>query len=58
MGPFLISLFAALGAGAWAYSYLQQRTGYGNSKNAILGGGLVAVGVFIIFYLTMRLFQL
>lgn len=57
MGPFIISLFVALGAGTWIYSQLQQRTGYGNSQ-AIIGAALAAAGIFTIVYLTMRLFGL
>jgi hypothetical protein len=56
MGPFLTSLFVALGAGTWIYSRLQQHTGYGNSHSAIVGAGLSAAGIFAVLYLTMRLF--
>lgn len=56
MGPFLTSLFVAVGAGTWIYTRLQQRTGYGNSQNAIVGAGLAAAGLFLVMYLTLRLF--
>lgn len=56
MGPFLTSLFVAIGGGTWIYSRLQQHTGYGNSRNAILGAVLSALGIFTVLYLTARLF--
>lgn len=58
MGPFLTSLLVAIGGGTWIYSRLQQRTGYGNSRSAIIGAGLAALGIFMVIYLTMRLFNL
>ena len=57
MGPFLTSLVIAIGGGTWIYSRLQQRTGYGNNRSAIIGAALAAVGIFTVLYLTMRLFN-
>jgi len=56
MGPFLTSLFVALGGGTWIYTRLQQHTGYGNSRSAIVGATLSALGIFAVLYLTARLF--
>jgi len=56
MGPFLTSLLIALGSATWIYSRLQQHTGYGNSRNAIVGAVLSALGIFMVLYLTARLF--
>ena len=56
MGPFFTSLFVSVGAGTWIYSRLQQHTGYGNSRSAIVGAGLSALGIFVVIYLTARLF--
>ena len=56
MGPFLTSLLLSVGAATWVYTKLQQRTGYGNSRNAIIGATLVGLLLFSVVYLTLRLF--
>lgn len=50
MGPGLVALFAALGAGGWTYSKLQQRSGYGNSQSALTGTAIVAIITFIVVF--------
>lgn len=56
MGPFLTSLLLSVGAATWVYTKLQQRTGYGNSRNAIIGAALMGLLLFSVVYLTLRLF--
>ncbi len=56
MGPFLTSFFIAVGAGAWIFVRLQQRTGYGNNKSALIGTVIAAAGIFFVIYLTLKLF--
>ncbi len=58
MGPFFTALLLAAGGGTWVYSRLQQTTGYGNSRSAVIGAGVSAVGIFLVTYLTARLFGL
>ncbi|QQS20237.1 hypothetical protein IPL85_02190 [Candidatus Saccharibacteria bacterium] len=54
MNPVLIAFIFALGAGTWAYTKLQQRTGYGNSKTA-LKGAAVTGGIAFVVVLTVAL---
>ena len=58
MGAFLTAFLLAIGGGTWIFTRLQQRTGYGNSRNAIIGAAIAAAGIFLLVYLTMRLFNL
>ena len=46
----LVSFLVALGVATWIFTKLQQRTGYGNSTNAYIGGGVVFIIVFIILF--------
>jgi hypothetical protein len=56
MGPFFTSSLLAIGAGVWVFTKLQNRTGYGNSRGAILGAVVTGLGIFLVVYLTLRLF--
>ena len=56
MGPFFTAFLLAVGGGTWLYTRLQQRTGYGNSKNAVIGAAIAAFGIFLFVYLSLRLF--
>ncbi len=58
MGAFFTALLLAVGVGTWIFTKLQQRTGYGNSRGALIGAGIAAFGVFLLVYLTARLFNL
>ncbi|HET7320065.1 MAG TPA: hypothetical protein VFI84_00590 [Candidatus Saccharimonadales bacterium] len=44
-----ISLFAAAGVAAWAYSVLGRRVGYGNSQSVWMLVGAAFVFVFLFF---------
>lgn len=57
MTPFLISAFIALGAGAWIYTKLQQKTGYGNTRLTWTGTTLFTVAIFAVIYVTLKLFM-
>lgn len=56
MGPFFTAFLLAVGGGTWTYTKLQQHTGYGNSKNAVIGAAVAALGLFLFVYLSLRLF--
>lgn len=56
MTPFLIAFFIALGAGAWIFTKLQQKTGYGNVRATWTGTIISVVAVFVVVYITLRLF--
>lgn len=56
MTPFLIASFIALGAGAWIYTKLQRKTGYGNSKTAWTGTIISVVAIFTVVYITLKIF--
>jgi hypothetical protein len=57
MTPFLIALFIAAGAGAWIFTRLQQRAGYGNGRTTWTGTIISAAAIFAVVYLTLRLFM-
>jgi len=57
MSPFLIAFFIALGAGAWIFAKLQQKTGYGNGRTTWTGTIISIVAIFTVVYITLRLFQ-
>jgi hypothetical protein len=46
MSKYLIALIAAIGAGGWAYSKIQRRTG-GNTQTSLLMAGVAGVIVFL-----------
>jgi hypothetical protein len=46
----------ALGAGTWVFTKLQNRNGYGNSKNALIGAAIVSVLVLFVIYSLARMF--
>ncbi len=56
MGPFFTAFLLGVGGGTWLYTKLQQRTGYGNNKNALIGATVAALGLFLLVYLSLRLF--
>lgn len=56
MGPFLTSLFLAIGTSVWIFSKLQQNTGNGNSRNALIGATVVGIVLYGVVYVTLRLF--
>lgn len=50
MMPFYVALVFAIGVGAWSYTKLQQRTGYGNSTAALKGAAVVAIISFVVVF--------
>lgn len=56
MTPFLIAFFIALGAGAWVFTKLQQKTGYGNARTTWTGTIISVVAIFLVVYVTLGLF--
>lgn len=57
MTPFLIATFISLGAGAWIFTKLQQKTGYGNGRTAWTGTILSVIAIFLFIYLTLKIFM-
>lgn len=55
MSAWIIALMTAVGVSAWAYSKLQQRTGYGNSRNALIGAATTGVITFIVLYMLAKM---
>lgn len=55
MSPWIIALMLSVGASAWIFSKLQQRTGYGNNKAALIGTVTAGIVIFIIVYMTAKL---
>jgi hypothetical protein len=51
---FLYSLFFGAGVGAFAYSRMGRRVGYGNSANVWLIVGVVFVLTAIVFYTILK----
>ena len=50
MSAGFIAFIAALGCSAWVFAKLQNRTGYGNNKSAIIGAALVFVIAFVVVF--------
>lgn len=50
MSAAMVALFLGLGSGAWIYSRIYGRTG-GNSKSALLTGGLCGAAIFLISFI-------
>jgi hypothetical protein len=48
MSAALLALMMAAGSSVWVYTKLQDRTGYGNNKNAAIGAAAVFALLFII----------
>lgn len=56
MGPLFTASLLAIGTGTWIFTKLQNKTGYGNSQSAIVGAVVSGLLVFLVVYLTLRLF--
>jgi hypothetical protein len=54
MSPVFVALLFAVGVATWVYTKLQQRTGYGNSKDAFKGAA-IAGGIAFVVLLTIGL---
>ena len=54
MSPVFVALLLAIGVATWVYTKLQQRTGYGNSKDAFKGAA-IAGGIAFVVLLTLGL---
>lgn len=55
MSAALVALLASVSIATWAYTKMQNHTGYGNSKNAIAGSAVVFVLAFLIVFSLARL---
>ena len=50
MSAGILAFIVALSTSVWAFTKLQNRTGYGNNQNAIRGAIVVFVLVFIVVF--------
>lgn len=50
MSAGVVALLASISISVWAFTKLQQRTGYGNDKTAVKGAAVVFVIVFIVVF--------
>jgi len=46
----LVALLVSLGGATWVYTKLQNKTGYGNNRSAIIGSAVVFVIAFIVVF--------
>jgi uncharacterized membrane protein SpoIIM required for sporulation len=46
----LLALLIAGGSSVWIFTKLQNRTGYGNNQNAIIGAAVVFVLLFVVVF--------
>lgn len=46
----LLALIASASASVWVFKKLQNRTGYGNSKNAMIGAAVVLGFGFVVVF--------
>lgn len=56
MGPVLTSFLLALGACAWLYPKIYNRSGADNTKQTLTATAAVGVGLFIVILLFINLF--
>lgn len=54
MSAWIIALMASVGITTWAYSKLQQRTGYGNPRDAFIGAVTTGIIAFIVLYMLAK----
>ncbi len=50
MKAFLVAFLVAISSATWIYTKLQQKTGYGNSTNAIKGAVISGVIIFFVVF--------
>lgn len=50
MSAALVALLVSLGGATWVYTKLQNKTGYGNNRSAIIGAAVVFVIAFIVVF--------
>lgn len=50
MSAALVALLVSLGGATWVYTKLQNKTGYGNNRSAIIGSAVVFVIAFIVVF--------
>lgn len=55
MGPFWTALLFSVGAATWIYTKLSARSGYGNTKNALIGAAIAGLLLFIVVYSIARM---
>lgn len=56
MSAALLALLIAGGGSVWIYTKLQNHTGYGNSKNAVIGALVTFAVGFIVIFTLARMF--
>jgi hypothetical protein len=49
MSPFLVSFLFTAGAATWIYTKLQRYSG-NNTQQSLIGAGVSAIFIFIVFY--------
>jgi len=47
---FVIALVFALGGGTWIFAMVQRQAGEGNSRSALIAGGVAFVMIFIVVF--------
>jgi hypothetical protein len=55
VNAFVVAFIFSLGAGAWIYSKVAQRTGYGNNQSALMVTGIAFVLIFFVVFITARM---
>jgi hypothetical protein len=55
VSAFFVALLASIGLSTWAYTKLQNKTGYGNGKNALSGTAVVFVISFVVIFTIMHM---
>ena len=55
MSAALVALIVSLSASVWTFTRLQDRTGRGNNRNAVIGATAVFILGFIVIFTLVRL---
>ncbi|HSX43528.1 MAG TPA: hypothetical protein VLF59_05580 [Candidatus Saccharimonadales bacterium] len=50
MSGFVIALVFALGGSTWVFTMVQRQSGSGNSRSALIAGGISFVMIFIVVF--------
>lgn len=50
MSAALLAFMFGIGASVWIFTKLQNKTGYGNQKNAIIGSAVAFVLIFLVVF--------
>lgn len=52
MSAAVVALLVAISSSVWVFTKLQNKTGYGNNQNAIIGAAVFFVIAFIVIFTT------